>query len=390
MYCVIPLVFACGIVEGIASTLYVRGTIEPEPIWLIEDTGPDPTIQFDPISGYRITATPSRMACIASNGFLDSVGTVRGNNMGFPDRDNFRAKRTDPRRRRYAVFGDSFSAAQYLKKNWPDKVEDLTRDAEQPIELLNLSVDGGGIINWWSVLTRIVDKQDFELDGIIFAVYGDDLKRGFTVWDDRVYFDDPTVGQRFIGCGRIPIGADLPSNLGEAMPYIHPIFEARIVPTPQFERVLRGDENLFIHRPFALYLTARCLQTVNSLIGGDAGSDPYGDEPANLIDADEYLSEIRIVMSDIREFSERTGIPVTVVEVPSVYGLLDGSAPSLAKQRFAENVGATFVDGAKAFASLQPDAIRKCWLRYDGHWGQIGSDHFAKFMSKLLTNGPKP
>jgi hypothetical protein len=55
-------------------------------VWLFENS--QATIHFDPIRGYRLEATPSRWACI-SHGTVEFVSALRGNNLGFPDRDDF-------------------------------------------------------------------------------------------------------------------------------------------------------------------------------------------------------------------------------------------------------------------------------------------------------------
>ena len=80
-------------------------------------------MEFDAIRGYRLTGNPRRMVCMGTNGELEVVATVRGNNEGFPDRDDFRPERGDQQHKRLAVFGDSFTAGLYLERSWPDVVE---------------------------------------------------------------------------------------------------------------------------------------------------------------------------------------------------------------------------------------------------------------------------
>src|SRR5262245_34356320 len=79
--------------------------------WLFEDSGR--TFQFDSIRGCRLTTTPSRFLR-RTNGMLECVGTARGNSEGFADRDEFGPKRTKIGVPRIAVFGDSFTAGEYL------------------------------------------------------------------------------------------------------------------------------------------------------------------------------------------------------------------------------------------------------------------------------------
>jgi hypothetical protein len=72
--------------------------------------------------------------------------------------------------RRVAVFGDSFSAGQQSAVNWPDRAEDITRDTGTRVQFLNFSMDGAGLANWWSVLTKLVDRDNYDLDAVVFAV----------------------------------------------------------------------------------------------------------------------------------------------------------------------------------------------------------------------------
>ena len=53
------------------------------------------------------------------------------------------------------------------------------------VELLNFAVAGGGLANWWSILTRLIAAQSYQLDGVIFCVYPGDLRRTFTLWEHR-------------------------------------------------------------------------------------------------------------------------------------------------------------------------------------------------------------
>jgi hypothetical protein len=71
-----------------------------------------------------------------------------------------------------------------------------------------------------------------------------------------------------------------------------------------------------------------------------------------------------------------------VVHIPPRAVLLgeEGDVQRDAGILFARKLGATFVDGAEAFAGLDAEEVRRCFLPYDGHWNQEGSDRFAGFM----------
>jgi hypothetical protein len=53
-------------------------------------------------------------------------------------------------------------------------------------------------------------------------------------------------------------------------------------------------------------------------------------------------------------------------------------------QRFAADLGATFLDGSHIFAGMSRKEIRAHFLPYDGHWNQKGSDRFAEFIVQNL------
>lgn len=384
-FSLVCLLLAYATAEAVATTLYLRGDLEPASLWIHEVNEGASTIQFDPITGYRLTQTPARMACIASNGVVESVGTLRGNNRGFPDRDDFTAKKTDPSRRRFAVFGDSFSSAQFLQRNWPDRCEELARKAGAPVDLLNFSIDGGGYINWWTTLRGIVGARDYEIDGVIFAVYGNDLRRPFVIWDDRVIPTGPD-GRRTIGFGTVHTfeTAELPRTLEEAVPYFHGLPRWQILPAETLDRMLRGEIRPTDNRPFRFYLAHRLSQAIGRLSSTETTPHQYTPADVDAFDSD-YPGRRRI-WSDIRRDLETRRVPALVVDIPSRNVLLQGGDSNAEAAAFAQFIGATLVDGTGAFKGLSQDEVRACWLPYDGHWGQTGSDRFAAFMLEVISN----
>jgi hypothetical protein len=84
---------------------------------------PGETIKFDPVRGYYLTRTPSRIARV-NFGKIEYQGSYQCNAQGFADRDDFNTKRSSASQRRIAVFGDSFTAAIMEPLNspdWPDR-----------------------------------------------------------------------------------------------------------------------------------------------------------------------------------------------------------------------------------------------------------------------------
>ena len=222
LFSVVVLFAFYATIETLASVVAYR-TWWGDGFWFFEDVGR--TIQFDAVRGCRLTTTPSRLIGI-THGTVEYVGTIRGNCQGFPDRDDFWPKRPQGSVRRIAVFGDSFTAAHYLGQNWPDRAEDLAREADKPIQLLNFAIYAGGLANWHRVLLGIVDFEGYEIDGLIFAVYGNDLWRTFYLADGR------GAKQYMHAVWPSWNPATYPARLEEARPYLRPADNSYVL-TPE-------------------------------------------------------------------------------------------------------------------------------------------------------------
>jgi hypothetical protein len=130
-----------------------------------------------------LTQSPSRFARI-SNGQVKWIGTLCGNAQGFANLEDFTPHRAVPDEQRVAVFDDSFTSAQFIPFNWPERVEALSREGHaDPVTLSNFSVNGAGLANSRTILQNVLMKDRYELDGLVFAVAWDDLDRKFSLFD---------------------------------------------------------------------------------------------------------------------------------------------------------------------------------------------------------------
>lgn len=377
LYCLYCAAASYLIAELAYSTLYSKGVIGQQPqIYLIEDTGEPMT--FDPIRGYRLSSTPSRQAQITF-GEIEYIGVLRGNSQGFPDRDDFGPERTHPEAIRVAVFGDSFTATQYVDINWPDRVEDLAREAGPNLELLNFSVDGAGLANWWSILTGIVEAEHYEIDALVFAVMGYDLDRTFFIagnshagapaychvasWDPDAWPKTPEEARAYL-----------------TLPWGH------FVPPETFDAALRGEWRPT--RPWRFYVARKALGLAVRLAMG-AGSlracQALSEDPLDLDGV--LVPGQRKLVEDIARYIRANRTPALVVFLPCRENLIEGVGGWPAEvDEFASILNAPIIDGHEAFAGLTEQEIRADWLPYDGHWGQGGSDKFAAFMFHTLRN----
>lgn len=396
LFSAVMLATFCAIAETVATFLYLRGFLEPHAMWVHEATGRGKTVRFDPIRGFRLTDQSSRNLVMTTHGLIESVGTWQGNNQGFPDRDDFFPKRPEGVSKRIAVFGDSFTAAQYIERNWPDAVEDRFRTMKQPAQLLNFAIDGGGLANWWSTLIRLVKHEEYEIDGIIFAVFMGNVGRTFMFADQAdQWVDGEMVESQLMAAyssGWNP--RDWPATAEEARPFLGPIAEFT-VSSEQFERALSGNWRPSIDRPFRFYLANRCRRGLEELVGR---WDVADDNP--VVPSQRTLSAFASIQSgrmklimEIQEYVRQKSLPVMVVHIPNQEELYDGTRNEYTfweTRSFARLLKAEFVDGAKAFAGMSTSDIRRGWLVFDGHWGQPCSDRFAEFMVDKLKNWPRP
>jgi hypothetical protein len=385
LFASIMLLFCYSMAELVLTLLYMRGTLSPAPKSTVvqEQVEQGASRQFDPVRGCFLAPHPARIAIVASNGTIETVGTVRGNRQGFPDRDDFQLKRTSGKVRRYAILGDSMTAAQFLKRNWPDMAEDLASGEEVPLELYNFSVFGGGLDNWRSVLIDHVQAEGYELDGVIFALCCDDLHRGFTFWDDSQVETDEE-GRQWGSYGRMPSRnkLDIPANLQQASSFLLPI-NWRLLPTGEFDQLLAGKKRLSVDRELKLYLTSRCVSGMARLFGVDLSPIPEFPalDPACLP-----------LIDEIRQFLQRQQLPCLVVQLPLRHELIgqlkraQGTGIPEQTRQFVNRIGARVMDGSEAFQGLDEAGIRDCWLPYDGHWGQSGSDRFARYMVEVIRD----
>ncbi|MGH9465709.1 MAG: hypothetical protein ACRD0X_08670, partial [Thermoanaerobaculia bacterium] len=361
----LSLVASYALVELLGTSLSAVGVLprwqDASSFWIYERS--DRTVHFDPILGYRLTPIPSRIARI-TRGEVEYLGVKRGNAQGFPDPNDFAPRRPPGTARRLAVFGDSFTAAQYIERSWPDAVEE--RLTGRRVELLNLAIGGGGLANWWSILTRFLGPQRYELDGVVFAVYPGDLRRGFSVSEHRGY-----ARHMF---GRVPSWdpATWPRTLAEARPYLEGKEDSYILSSELFERARLGEWRPPEPgvQPFVATGARRWLAEARASLRRRRMSE----DPARL-----RLRE------ECADFLARRGLPALVVHVPSREGLLAGAPLPDETAAFARALGATLVDGSEAFRGLSGDEIRAAWLPYDGHWAQAGSDRFAEFMVEIVA-----
>jgi hypothetical protein len=353
------LLFSYAVAE-LACTLVLAkpapGTPGSTTFFIWEHSGE--TVHFDPIRGYALKPILSRVARL-TDGEIEFVGRVKGNAQGFPDADDWTIRKP-PGKKRYVVFGDSFSGGTNLEVNWPDRVERLN----PRLQLLNVSIDGAGLANWHNVLTRLILADGYEFDGVIFAVYPSDLRRPFTVFD-HTRTSEPLLGY----FGWRP--ERYPKTFEEALPtmFFNEGMHSQILSTDEFDaaisdRRLGGSPRKF-RSPWIASQVAR-------LFSGAQARKPILDQAGS---PDELIRDLR---------GRLKGRPTIVVYVPTREESVDKHSNTADAREFAGTLGAKFLDGTDALADLSATEIRAGFLPHDGHWNQIGSDRFAAWIKGKL------
>ena len=380
------VIFVLFAVVELAYSTYVYLTANQSArVWAAEDSGR--TIRYDPVKGYTLTRTPSRFTNIA-HGVLNYVGTIQGNNQGFPDRDDFFYGRKSPDQRRYAVLGDSFTAGNFLSHNWPDRAEDILSAQSLDVDLLNLSGDGWGLGNWTSIVDGMLGVEPYELDGLIFAVWTWDLARKFTYSDHR--------GQQR-RAARYASGWNPdthPQSEEEALAALDGTGPASssIISTEEFDALLRGETAIEAKWQFALTEMVKSVlqptvQTLRKSWQGEAWDQRFGCNGETDPDKLELFETIK-------NFASERDLTIDVVYIWSREGLIDGNpVTDLCRMEnardFADRIGARFINGGDVFAGIQRDQLKQLWLPNDLHWGQGASDLFASFMAGILAENAR-
>lgn len=341
----------------------------PTDIWIFEHPGQ--TVRFDAIRGYALRQTASRFARI-TRGKVEYVGTLVGNAQGLPDRDDFTAGRAAGINHRYAVFGDSFTSAQFINKNWPDTSEDLFASEGERIQLLNFSTHAGGLANWASLIEGVLVRDDYMLDGLIFAVYGDDLERKFTIADGR--------DRNRMAFGRIS-GWD-PATYPDSYTAAKELLAAQeinatyILSSEKFDAALAGSWSPQRYWEFKVYTAlVYQLQRLRHTL-------------EHMLDPNFSPGQTRLIES-IREYAASRALPVLVVYLPGLAEASGKSSQHLQQVRmFAQQLNADFIDGRNSFVDLKAGQLQELWFKHDEHWNQAGSDLFASFMVRQLRTWP--
>ncbi|MCC6142291.1 MAG: hypothetical protein IT368_00650 [Candidatus Hydrogenedentes bacterium] len=320
---------------------------------LAEDAG-DGGVQFDPVIGFRLPKNETRFA-VFNDGKLRATFKWKANNAGFSDGSDFQPARTQANIPRYIVLGDSFTVAPYLARNWPQAVEDYAAAQGHPVELMNMAMLGGGICNWWNILTKMVAPEGWDVDGLILSIFVDDLERPFFAMDTV----DGQVGMHYcsIPWARRWNPDRWPREAADIERLLVPVLD--VVPAASFDYAVSRGRYL----PWKPYLATVASLAAQGRIA-ERRANPGGRRDMQLV-----------FYRDIRRIAEERSWRVLVTTLPPKGTFRSNAGPSSSLQDLTAILEPDVLDLSPAFDGWTEDEISERFFEpNDDHWNQAGSD----------------
>jgi hypothetical protein len=341
------------------------------------------SLKFDSISGYRISN--SFRILKTANGELLYDQSITPNKQGYHSKVDFLATKTN---KRFIVFGDSQTGSIYLDSTWVDRVntKSIPKDS---IEYYSFAQDGAGIGNWHSIFFNEILPQ-YEFDGIVIAVFGNDLDRSpFVIHQDSKY--------TYIGnLDSLNVSATTFMQKHIAAFYK----EANIITNQQADSLVKSIETpknqfgLNLKKYFFenldnafynYYMNKRLGEFVTSYIWDNKN-------PKKVLTVDYFkikYGENFIRLSDIVHHCKANKKKVIFCILPEQYGTLlnkEGKKTIIQDEiaYLSSYFDASFFDGYAALAKYDDTDIKSCFLPYDGHFNTKGASFFAReFISDM-------
>jgi hypothetical protein len=346
---------------------------------------------FDPVVGYKYLGRPGRMAYVISDEVQWSI-TLKGNNYGFADADDFSPHRVNGNRR-ILVLGDSFTGLPLCDELWPDHVEKLAARDGQRLELLSLARGGYGVSNWTSVLENLVIKEAWDVDEIVFAVYeGDDLERTFVIGGQSA--GKPIITHL--------VNWTIPDPADDAMPPVALDPQSRkasenalLLSKAEYDRFLQnGRPDRYPRRAqqprFDRLYLFDLIEQPSTWISSYVKDRFLGDSPSSR-EGGPGLSltvEMKPIYDRLKAALGRIDKPVKVIYIPYKPEILadNGYMGYHRAKDFAALLGAEFYDGRDAFRPLSQRERAQCFFHIDAHWNQKGSSCFGDYVYRNVVS----
>jgi hypothetical protein len=336
-----------------------------------------PPAEFDPIMGYRWLRGPIRLLRVM-NGELITDSTCSGNNYGYNCSYDFTPKKPSRRTYRLVVLGDSFTAGLNMPLSWPQRLQQLLRsrpDRWHEVQVYPFAIDGGGLVNWYSVFVNQI-LPEFEFDGLIIASWYEDLGRKWIV------LNADSTGMYILTCDY------------NNRPQSREAFEAA---RPRMRKLYNMSSNDEIAQmvdrisqksePTPLNAEYYCKEWT-----GESELAPPGYAFSTDVFVKRYGTEPLTMFTRIVDECRKCSVPIIFCSVPTRQGLLrakraEGSLLHRAESEgLSRRFGLQYFDAYGVFEDIDARSIVDLyWLKYDAHWGQTASDLFALKLAELIA-----
>ena len=240
------------------------------------------------------------------------------------------------------------------------------------VEVYGMPTDGGGLLNWYTVLKEYV-IPNYEVDCIVIADWGDDLYRP---WAHSHSTDTEMLW------GRVEL-ADRPKNLDDLLANadnMRKLYEVRS--DEQIDYLLANLRKHAAPQPVAIdYGPAPRVIPPGYEFGPRSFGERYG--------ADRFD-----VLAEIMSLCREHGIDVIWSELPEhgdLHCLIDHPGEKTFRQAqgewIAEHFDVSWFDGCAIFGDIPARSlIDFYWLKYDGHWNLAASTYYAMRLADWIVS----
>ena len=349
-----------------------------------------PCAQFDTIRGFRWLPGEWRMTKVMNNEVLYDRMFVP-NRQGYSSKVDYHRKKQNNEVFRFIVLGDSFTSGEYLEMPWSDKLNQLSKNKYNDCaEFYSFSINGGGIVNWHSIFHKEV-APNYEFDGVILAVFGNDLERNFFVMEHAQetgyagYLDHIPVNRSQF------LKNDLP-KLPPLAPYKSDttinkmVADARAYTNSKSRFSFKPDLYLFrliLFSPFIIQNHFAWRAFLNQHLSPMDREVTQGEILTSL--GERKLQMLNEIIAYCTEHNKEVIISILPYE-PAIHEMEKGKVLtySLYCKYLTDVYGVNFFDGVTPFSSLTEQEVDDCFLNYDVHWTQKGSDFYADKIGEFI------
>lgn len=322
------------------------------------------SVSFDSISGYRWNknGVTVRKQAMETTVFEN---TFRGNNYGMHSKREYLPQKRYPNIKRWIVLGDSFTDAYFLRNNWVDVVDGLSRQSADSIELYSFSINGGGIKNWYQIYNQLV-QPNFEFDGVVFAVFGNDLNRDYFVMHQQ---EEKTL-QRYYDT--VPNRETIQNDIKEIR-NDNEIVNAKISRKLYTSSLLNYLYRRYLEMKFYQSLKKSTQELTHNFLA------PYEKRIDELYFEKKYGQKFSL-MKEMVESLKKSGKSIILISIPEEFGLQinqQGKKTAIQSELMwlCQEYDMKYIDGYKLL--LKPNITKPSFIPFDGHWRQAASDSFA-------------